>query len=239
MQRTESLHSVPGCRPAAVVGVRAGQVFAATDWVADEVPVALEYNGISHAVMMATPANLEDFARGFSLTEGIVDTVDQIRDIELVVSALGHTLQLQIAAACFARLKDRRRNLTGRTGCGLCGADSLAHAVRRPASVAAPVVPFDIATIARALAALRAQQHLLDATGATHAAAWCHADGSIALVREDVGRHNALDKLVGARCRLPSWMRPAALSWSPAGPVSRWCKKPPAPVWPCWLPSPA
>ena len=198
MQRTEPLQPVPGGRPAAVVGVRAGKVFAATDWVADEVAVALEYNGISHAVMMATPTDLEDFARGFSLTEGIVDTVDQIRDIELVESPQGHTLQIEIAAACFARLKDRRRNLTGRTGCGLCGTDSLAHAVRRPAPVSAPATPFVIAAVARALAALRSQQHLLDATGATHAAAWCHADGRIALVREDVGRHNALDKLVGA-----------------------------------------
>ena len=198
MQRTVPLHPVPGCRPAAVAGRRAGKVFAATDWVADEVPVALEYNGISHAVMMATPADLEDFARGFSLTEGIVETVDQIRGIELEVSALGRTLQIEIAASCFARLKDRRRSLTGRTGCGLCGTDSLVHAVRRPAPVAAPVIPFDMAAVARALAALRSQQHLLDATGATHAAAWCHADGHIALVREDVGRHNALDKLVGA-----------------------------------------
>ncbi|BDT66414.1 sulfur carrier protein FdhD [Comamonadaceae bacterium OS-1] len=198
MQRTEPNHPVPGGRPAAVVGVRAGQVFAATDWVALEVAVALEYNGISHAVMMASPTDLEDFARGFSLTEGIVDTVDQIRGIELVESPLGHTLQIEMAAACFARLKDRRRSLTGRTGCGLCGTDSLAHAVRRPAPVAAPATPFAIAAVARALAALRSQQHLLDATGATHAAAWCHADGSIALVREDVGRHNALDKLVGA-----------------------------------------
>jgi FdhD protein len=198
MQRTEPNHSVPGGRPAAVVGVRAGQVFAATDWVALEVAVALEYNGISHAVMMASPTDLEDFARGFSLTEGIVDTVDQIRDIELVVSPQGHTLQIEIAAACFARLKDRRRSLTGRTGCGLCGTDSLAHAVRRPAPVAAPATPFHTKAVARALAALRSQQHLLDATGATHAAAWCHADGAIALVREDVGRHNALDKLVGA-----------------------------------------
>lgn len=198
MQRTEPTHPVPGCRPAAVVGVRAGKVFAATDWVADEVPVALEYNGISHAVMMASPTDLEDFARGFSLTEGIVDTASQIRDIELVVSEQGHTLQIQIAASCFARLKDRRRSLTGRTGCGLCGTDSLAHAVRRPACVTAPAATFDIAAVARALAALRIQQQLLDATGATHAAAWCHVDGSIALVREDVGRHNALDKLVGA-----------------------------------------
>lgn len=198
MQRTEPVHPVPGCRPATVAGVRAGKVFAATDWVADEVPVALEYNGISHAVMMATPADLEDFARGFSLTEGIVDTVEQIRDMELVVSPRGHTVQMQIAASCFARLKDRRRSLTGRTGCGLCGTDSLAHAVRRPAPVVAPATPFEMAAIARALAALRSQQCLLDATGATHAAAWCHADGTIALVREDVGRHNALDKLIGA-----------------------------------------
>lgn len=170
------------------------------DCVAEESPVALEFNGISHAVMMATPADLEDFAYGFALTEGIIDTAAQIHDCEWTASALGYTLQVHIAAANFARLRDRRRTLAGRTGCGLCGTQSLAHAVRRPAPL--PTTPsFPARAVTRAVASLRAHQPLLAATGTSHAAAWCTADGSIALLREDVGRHNALDKLVGALLR--------------------------------------
>lgn len=170
------------------------------DCVAEETPVALEFNGISHAVMMATPADLEDFAYGFALTEGIVDTASQIYDCEWTASAQGHTLHLRIAAANFARLRDRHRTLAGRTGCGLCGTQSLAHVLRQPAPLQhTPCFPAHAVT--RAVASLRAHQPLLAATGASHAAAWCTADGSIALLREDVGRHNALDKLVGALLR--------------------------------------
>lgn len=170
------------------------------DRVAEEVPVALEFNGISHAVMMATPADLEDFAHGFSLTECIVDAPSQIHDCEWSSNEQGYTVSLTIAAACFARLKEKRRNLTGRTGCGLCGTESLAQAMRPLEPLTTPLC-FDANAVLRAAANLRDHQLLLAVTGATHAAAWCTADGHIALIREDVGRHNALDKLVGALVR--------------------------------------
>lgn len=191
---------VAGCRPARVSGVRAGSLFDGTDWVAEEVPVALEYNGIGHAVMLATPADLEDFAFGFSLTEGIVDDVSQIYDCELAQGEQGYTVALSIASACIGRLKQRQRSLAGRTGCGLCGVDSLAQALRIP-----PTLPegtrFEAAAVARAFAGIRPRQRLLDVTGASHAAVWCNAAGEIALMREDVGRHNALDKVIGALLR--------------------------------------
>lgn len=183
-----------------VCGIRAGTRIAGQDCVAEEVPVALEFNGISHAVMMATPADLEDFAYGFSVTEGIVDSAAQIHDCEWSSSAKGYTVQLTIAASCFTRLKEKRRNLTGRTGCGLCGTESLAQAVRHPAPLLATPC-FDARAVSKALATMRTRQLLLAVTGATHAAAWCTAEGEVALIREDVGRHNALDKLVGALVR--------------------------------------
>jgi formate dehydrogenase accessory protein FdhD len=183
-----------------VRGIRAGSRLAGQDCVAEEVPVALEFNGISHAVMMATPADLEDFAYGFSLTEGIVDSASQIHDCEWSSSVQGYTVQLTIAALCFARLKEKRRNLTGRTGCGLCGTESLTQAVRHPAPLQL-AQSFDAGAVSNALAIMRTRQLLLAVTGATHAAAWCTADGEVELIREDVGRHNALDKLVGALVR--------------------------------------
>jgi formate dehydrogenase accessory protein FdhD len=187
-------------RAVTVCRVRAGELSLVQDCVAEEVPVALEFNGVSHAVMMATPADLEDFAYGFSMTEGIVDEVSQIHDCESTSNAQGCTVHLSIAAACFARLKERRRNLTGRTGCGLCGTESLAHALRPLEPLQTPQ-RFDAAAVSLAMTNLREQQYLLAATGATHAAGWCTADGHIELIREDVGRHNALDKLVGALLR--------------------------------------
>ncbi|MES2415234.1 MAG: formate dehydrogenase accessory sulfurtransferase FdhD [Pseudomonadota bacterium] len=194
-----------GSRAVAVSGLRARKAFEASDCVAEEVPVALEYNGISHAVMLATPADLEDFARGFSITEGIVDEAAQIRDVDSTRSAEGITLHIDIAPSSFARLKDRRRSMAGRTGCGLCGTDSLADAVRQPPRVA-DGVRFNASAVTAALQNLRGKQMLLAATGATHAAAWCDVEGNIRLLREDVGRHNALDKLVGAlqSARLPA-----------------------------------
>lgn len=188
---------VPGAREAVVRGLRDGTVYTATDWVAEEVPVALVYNGVSHAVMLATPADLEDFARGFSCSEGIVDRPAQIYGIEVHQEERGIRVELEIAAACFARLKERRRNLTGRTGCGLCGTDSLEQAVRSPAPLTG-AQRFEAAAVSAALGQMRARQLLLGVTGASHAAAWCTAAGEIVLLREDVGRHNALDKLIGA-----------------------------------------
>ena len=188
---------VPGAREAKVRGLRDGAVYTATDWVAEEVPVALVYNGISHAVMLATPNDLEDFARGFSCSEGIVDRPAQIYGIEVLREERGIRIELEIASSCFAHLKERRRNLTGRTGCGLCGTDSLEQAVRAPLPLTG-AQRFEAAAVSAALDQMRARQLLLGVTGASHAAAWCTAAGEIVLLREDVGRHNALDKLIGA-----------------------------------------
>ncbi len=183
-----------------VRGMRAGRPFARQDWVAEEVPVALEFNGISHAVMLATPLDLEDFALGFALSEGILDHGDELYAVDEEASGEGITLHLRIASAAFARLKARRRSLAGRTGCGLCGTESLSQVVRdvAPVNVAPRCEP---GAIGRALAQLPALQTLQQATGAAHAAAWCTAQGEVRWLREDVGRHNALDKLIGALSR--------------------------------------
>lgn len=189
-----------GSRSVAVTGQRRGQRFDAQDCVAEEVPVALEYNGISHAVMLATPADLEDFALGFSLTEGIVTSAAEVYNMEPVASPGGVTLRLTIAGARLAALKERRRSLAGRTGCGLCGAERLADAVQ-PVPPLANGARFQAGAVLHALQALRSRQALHEATGATHAAGFAATDGALRWVREDVGRHNALDKLVGALLR--------------------------------------
>lgn len=167
------------------------------DDVAEEVPVALEYNGISHAVMLASPCNLEDFALGFSLSEGILTDRSELFDCEVSATDDGIQVQMRIAAQRFVALKDKRRNLTGRTGCGLCGAETLQQAIRRPPPVAGSAM-FSASSIHAGMEAMQAQQRMQQHTGATHAAAWLGSDGKIALVREDIGRHNALDKLIGA-----------------------------------------
>ncbi|GAA0622518.1 formate dehydrogenase accessory sulfurtransferase FdhD [Halomonas beimenensis] len=169
------------------------------DVLAREVPVALVYNGISHAVMMATPEDLEDFALGFSLSEGILAHPHECYDLEVREEARGLAVHLTVASRRLAELKARRRSLAGRTGCGLCGTEALEQAIRPIARVRAPALA-DVA-IQRALAALADHQALQAATGATHGAAWCDGVGRIRLVREDVGRHNALDKLIGALAR--------------------------------------
>lgn len=169
------------------------------DALAIEVPVALVYNGISHAVMMASPADLEDFALGFSLSEGILTHLHECYDLEVQAASQGLTVHLTIASQRLAELKERRRSLAGRTGCGLCGTEALDQAIRPIPSVRASL-PSDTA-IQRALGELADHQALQAATGASHGAAWCDADGRILRVREDVGRHNALDKLIGALAR--------------------------------------
>lgn len=167
------------------------------DIVAEEVPVAFEFNGISHTVMLATPNDLKDFALGFSLTEGIVERRSEVFDIEIEEAAEGITLRLEIAGGAFARLKERRRSLAGRTGCGLCGAESLKQVMRDLPRVSSGDV-FQLAALYEGMRLLPAQQTLQQTTGAVHAA--CHVDtaGHIRHVREDVGRHNALDKTLGA-----------------------------------------
>lgn len=165
--------------------------------IADEVPVALTYNGISHAVMLATPNDLEDFGIGFSLSEGIVEAANEIHDIDVAEVDGGMAVSLTVSNEKFALLKERRRNLAGRTGCGLCGTESIDQ-VFRPLPVVAEGFMLDVDSLHIAAKQLEQSQPLHALTGAIHAAAWGQADGRIALVREDVGRHNALDKLIGA-----------------------------------------
>lgn len=175
----------------------------AEDLVAEEVPVALVYGGISHAVMLATPQDLEDFALGFSLSEGILARPGELYDLEVVPGPGGIELRMEIASERMAALKAHRRALAGRTGCGLCGVDSLEQLARRAAShrraEQRPPMQVGAAMLQRAIDELQATQTLFNLTGAVHGAAWCDTRGAVQLVREDVGRHNALDKLIGAR----------------------------------------
>jgi formate dehydrogenase accessory protein FdhD len=166
------------------------------DSVATETAVALVYNGVSHAVMMATPRQLDLFARGFSLSEGIIDSGADLYDVEINERVEGIEIALSISAQCFSRLKEKRRSLTGRTGCGLCGAESLQQ-TRLPVSLVKANFRVSHAVIDKATHDLRQYQPLKEKTGAVHGAAWCNIDGNIMQTCEDVGRHNALDKLIG------------------------------------------
>ncbi len=190
-------------------------VFAeAKDNVAEETPIALIYNGISHAVMLATPQDLEDFALGFSLSVGILQDKSELYDIEIVMQDQGVELRLDVATESFVKLKEKRRNLVGRTGCGLCGAESLDQALRLPnldndktdalqANIhGASRAAIKAESIQTAFCIIQAKQVLQQATGATHACAWVNAQGEVQLLREDVGRHNAMDKLMGAMAKL-------------------------------------
>jgi len=169
------------------------------DAVAVEAPVALVFNGISHAVMMATPADLEAFALGFALSEGLLQSRAECFGIELLVSEQGCEVHLQVAASAEMRLKEARRSLVGRTGCGLCGIDSLRQIDLAPAPLAHQGHAVTAAAVLRAFAQLPALQPLNAQTGAHHAAGWASFDGELLQVMEDVGRHNALDKLLGQR----------------------------------------
>ena len=169
--------------------------------VSEEVPVAFVYNGITHAVMLATPHDLEDFALGFTLAERIVRQARDVYDIDVSRHADGIAIELRIASGAMARLQRTRQARTGRTGCGLCGVDTLQRFADDCADLprlTVPAMPIAPAALHRAMAELAARQHLHHATGSVHAAGWAGSDGAIRLVREDVGRHNALDKLVGA-----------------------------------------
>ncbi|MBQ14416.1 MAG: sulfurtransferase FdhD [Gammaproteobacteria bacterium] len=166
------------------------------DCVATETAVALVYNGVSHAVMMASPLQLEVFALGFSLTEGIVERAEDIYQIQVDTLDEGIEVSLTISNQCFAKLKNKRRSLSGRTGCGICGAESLQQ-IRPPVPEVVADYCISHKGIDRATRALSNHQPLQSLTGAIHGAAWCDVDGKLLQVCEDVGRHNALDKLIG------------------------------------------
>ena len=161
-----------------------------------ETPVAMVYNGISYAVMMCSAADLEDFAVGFSLTEGIIDHHRDIHDIQIDVVGQGVEIRVELANRCVARLKAQRRNMAGRTGCGICGTEQL-DMVTRPLPAVDSSVAFSISLIDGALAQLQQHQTLNQLTGASHAAAYVSASGELLVVKEDIGRHIALDKLIG------------------------------------------
>ena len=179
---------------------RDGAQLAGARTLPAEVAVAFTYNGGTQAVMMATPGDLDDFAVGFSLTEGIVRTVGEIERMEVVAEPVGIELRMWLPDASARALTERRRHNAGPTGCGLCGLESLSEAVRAlpPVAEGAPVAAADIAAALHALAPLQTLNH---ATRAVHAAAFWRKGEGIVAVREDVGRHNALDKLIGALAR--------------------------------------
>lgn len=187
----------PSASTRQVTRFRHGVAMAIPDVVIEETPVALVYNGISHAVMLASPTDLEDFALGFSLSEGIVVRPGEIYDMEINAHCSGVTVELDIATERFIALKERKRNLAGRTGCGLCGIDSLDALSGMARAQELAEVSIDIAAVHAALRALPGRQPLRESTGAAHGAAWVDMAGRIMHVREDVGRHNALDKLIG------------------------------------------
>jgi FdhD protein len=178
--------------------------------IAEETAVAFIYNGGTHAVMMASPQDLEDFAVGFSLTEGLIGAPDDIREFDIVEQAIGDQrsgqgsgieLRMWLAAPRGAALAERRRHMAGPTGCGLCGIESLAEALRPVPRVQPGSDAFRPDDIMRALATLGPRQDLNRQTRAVHAAAFWRSDRGLVAVREDVGRHNALDKLCGALTR--------------------------------------
>lgn len=180
---------------------RDGQLQRTRDQVAEEVPVALTYHGVPHVVMLATPANLEDLAVGFTLSEEIVAGREEIMSVESVARDDGALeVRIGIAAGRFSGLLRRQRNMTGRTGCGLCGAETVEDAIRNPQSVGSNM-SVSTAALHAALQDLQRWQQINLLTGSVHAAAWVLPDRGIQLVREDVGRHNALDKVIGAVAR--------------------------------------
>ena len=192
----ETLEAPPTYHSVSVTRWKEGAFEQAMDFVADEVPVAMVYNGISHAVMLATPDSLEAFGLGFSLTEAIIADASELYEVEVVNHPQGIEIQMSISQLRFAALKEKRRSMAGRTGCGLCGAENLSHVVRHPPKVARiPTVAAE--AIHRAFRQLSEKQHIQAVTGAVHAAAWSTLDGNVHYVKEDVGRHNALDKLIG------------------------------------------
>lgn len=181
------------------------------DEVAEEVPVALVYNGISHVVMMASPKDLEHFAVGFSLSEGIIESPQDIYGMDVVPSCNGLEVQVELSSRRFMGLKERRRALAGRTGCGVCGVEQL-NDIGKPVQPLPFTQTFDLANLDNALRHLNDFQPVGQLTGCTHAAAWIQPSGHLAGGHEDVGRHVALDKLLGRRAiEGETWQQGAVL----------------------------
>ena len=176
---------------------RDGQPTQSAETIAEETPVSIVYNGIPHVVMMATPQDLEDFALGFSITEELIGSPADLEHVQVVRYSQGIEIQAQVSKACEEVIAGRTRRLTGRTGCGICGADSVAMVLKQLHPVEGDIT-IGTETIRRALDSLTAHQTLNAEAGAVHAAGWAGLDGNVQVVREDVGRHNALDKLIGA-----------------------------------------
>lgn len=204
-------------------------VVAQSRVLANEVPIALVFNGISHAVMMGTPLDLEDFAIGFALSEGIIDHASdcygvEVRPVDAAAAGLpagmnGMEVQIEIASRCFARLKDHRRSISGRTGCGVCGVESFAALDLSFDALPARdwVSQVDLPTVLTAINNLPALQTLNAQAGAIHAAGWATLNGQVHEVIEDVGRHNALDKLLGRLARTDRLGQPGFVVLSSRG----------------------
>jgi len=188
---TEVRRAIPAVR------VDEGSACAVVEQIAEEAPIALVYNGVPHVVVMATPANLEDLALGFSLSEGVIASAAELGGMEIVPEQTGYSIYLSIPPERVEVIAQRRRNMTARTGCGVCGAETIGQAMRDVPKVEGGQ-KITRHAIAEAMKQLPALQTLNAATGATHAAAWANLNGQLQLAREDVGRHNALDKLIGA-----------------------------------------
>jgi len=175
---------------------KSDQHISELDSIAEEVPISLIYNGMPHVVMLATPTNLEEFALGFSITEGIIKSPQELLSARVYNRSNGIEVQIKIPEERFQCMSDKGRNLTGRTGCGLCGASTLKQAIRKPSEVVGDLRVSAI-DLSNALTELFSFQKLNKMTGAVHAAAWVIPGKGIIDIREDVGRHNALDKLIG------------------------------------------
>ena len=184
---------------------------ATPDFLAEEVPVALVYNGISHVVMMASPKDLELFAIGFSLSEGIIAHPQEIYGMDVVQACNGLEVQIELSSRRFMGLKERRRALAGRTGCGVCGVEQL-NDIGKPVAPLPFTQTFNLGSLDKALEHLNDVQPIGQLSGCTHAAAWLLPSGEIVGGHEDVGRHVALDKLLGRRAREDAvWQQGAAL----------------------------
>lgn len=177
---------------------RSGATKSAARLVPEETPVAFSFAGTTHAVMMATPADLEDFALGFSLTEGIIAAPGEIESIEVEEAGAGIDIQIRLKDTANTRFEARRRRLAGPVGCGLCGIESIDEALRAVPPVRASQITLSAGEISRSVELLSKQQTLHAQTGAVHAAGFFIPGSGIVAAREDVGRHNALDKLAGA-----------------------------------------